>query len=135
MKFYNMLQLQNIFFYIQVDRILEVHYKRDGTREFLVSWKGYKSADNSWEPEENMTCPDLIAKFMQKVEKAKSASPRELREKRAHTQRFTLSSDLHGRRLSKRNVGKQRCVTLKFYHIQEKYFVPIFIQVLMGAGF
>lgn len=85
-----------------------MHHKRDGKREFLVSWKGYPASENSWEPEENMTCPELIAKFMKRVEKAKDSEQRELREKRTHTARFTLSFNDKGRRLSKRNQGKQR---------------------------
>lgn len=93
----------------EVERILEVHHKRDGTREFLVSWKGYPASENSWEPEENMTCAGLIEKFMAKVEKAKESEVRELREKRTPTNRFTLNDATKGRRLSKRNSGKQRC--------------------------
>lgn len=94
----------------EVDKILEVHHKRDGTREFLVSWKGYPAAENSWEPEENMTCGDLIKKFMAKVEKAKESDLKELREKRTPTNRFTLNDVARGRRLSKRNSGKQRLI-------------------------
>lgn len=96
----------------EVDRILEVHHKRDGTREFLVSWKGYPASENSWEPEENMTCSDLIKKFMAKVEKAKETDLRELREKRTPTNRFTLNDATKGRRWSKRNSGKQRLVAV-----------------------
>lgn len=92
----------------EVDRILEVHHKRDGSREFLVSWKGFPPSDNSWEPEENMTCQDLIERFMKKVEKAKVVDTKELRQKPTHTNRFTLSYNDRGRRLSKRNQGKQR---------------------------
>lgn len=55
-----------------------------------------------------MTCADLIEKFMAKVEKAKESEQRELREKRTHTNRFTLDATMQGRRLSKRNKGKQR---------------------------
>lgn len=93
----------------QVDRILDVYFKRNGQREFLVSWKGYPNSQNSWEPEENMDCKDLIKRFMDKVERAKETEQRELRVKRTHTDRLTLLSDGHlGRRLSKRNLGKQR---------------------------
>ena len=88
---------------------MDVYFKRNGNREFLVSWKGYPASQNSWEPEENMDCKDLIKKFMDKVEKAKESDQRELRVKRTHTDRFTLLSDGHrGRRLSRRNLGRQR---------------------------
>lgn len=86
----------------------QVHHKRDGKREFLVSWKGYPPSQNSWVLEEDMTCNDMIAKFMTKVERAKQTEQKDLRVKPAHTDRFTLSTKETGRRLSKRNSGKQR---------------------------
>ncbi|EZA60446.1 Chromobox protein-like protein [Ooceraea biroi] len=92
----------------EVERIIEVHFKKNGMREFLIRWKGFTAADDTWEPEENLNCPELIAKFMQKLEKVKTADMRELRTNPAHTKRYTLSTRDHGRRLSKRNMDKQR---------------------------
>lgn len=92
----------------EVEKILEVHFKKNKTREFLIRWKGFTSADDTWEPEENLNCPELISKFMQKVEKAKTADMRELRTNRPHTKRYTLTTHESGRRLSRRNMDKQR---------------------------
>lgn len=92
----------------EVDKIIEVHHKRNGQREFLVHWKGYTHADNTWEPEEHMSCPELIQRFMAKVERAKTSDSRELRVQRQPTERFTLSMEQSGRKLSRRNLGKQR---------------------------
>ncbi|XP_046663187.1 probable chromo domain-containing protein LHP1 [Homalodisca vitripennis] len=65
--------------YYEVNKIKDVHFRMNGTREFLVSWKGYKSNDDTWEPEAHLNCKDLIEKFMEKVQKAKEISPKELR--------------------------------------------------------
>lgn len=92
----------------EVDRILDVYFKKNGKREFLVSWKGYPSSQDSWEPEDNLECIDLIDKFMSKVDKAKETSQKELRVNRIPTERFTLNMADGNRRLSRRLGKKQR---------------------------
>lgn len=93
----------------EVEKIVEVHFqKKENKREFLIRWKGFSAAEDTWEPEENLNCPELIAKFMDKVESAKKTEPPELRTNPAHTKRYTLMSTESGRRLSRRNKGKQR---------------------------
>jgi hypothetical protein len=37
----------------ELDRILSHHGAR-GRRQYLVSWKGYSTAENTWEPEGNL---------------------------------------------------------------------------------
>lgn len=90
----------------EVERIIEVHFKKNKEREFLIRWKGFSAADDTWEPEKNLNCPDLIEKFMEKVDKAKKTDVRELRTNPSLTKHYTLASP--GKRHSRRHVDKQR---------------------------
>ncbi|KAJ0178272.1 hypothetical protein K1T71_006095 [Dendrolimus kikuchii] len=92
----------------EVERILEVHHKKNGKREFLIHWKGWSSKFDSWEPESNLNCSELIKKFMDKVDVARSSDTRNLRVAPETTNRFTLQDPSSGRRLSKRRGQRQR---------------------------
>nr|XP_018901533.1 PREDICTED: chromobox protein homolog 1-like [Bemisia tabaci] len=46
----------------EVAKIVDVKTVK-GKRQFLVNWKGYASKDNSWEPEDHLSCQDLIDEF------------------------------------------------------------------------
>lgn len=92
----------------EVDKIVELRKRKDGTREFRVHWKRWSSDYDTWEPEANLSCPEKIEAFLQRVEEAKTSNVKELRTERKHTERFTLNTNDSGRRLSKRHNAKQR---------------------------
>ncbi|XP_058799952.1 myb-like protein X [Phymastichus coffea] len=91
----------------EVARIIEVYFKKDKSREFLIRWKGFSAKEDTWEPEEHLNCPELINKFMEKLKKQKESDARELRINPSHTKRYTLT--MHSdKRQSRRNAAKQR---------------------------
>lgn len=93
----------------EVQRILDVRKKKNGTREFLVHWKGWSSRFDSWEPEDNLNCNDLIEDFDSKLSKAKNSTQKELRIAPKATKHFTSSNRRAGGvRASKRAGGKER---------------------------
>lgn len=38
-----------------------------GKLHYLIRWKGYSASSDTWEPENTLSCPDLINKFNEEV--------------------------------------------------------------------
>lgn len=49
---------------------------RNGKKEFLLKWRNYPDSENTWEPEANLDCPDLIGEFEDKLKKKKEEKRR-----------------------------------------------------------
>ncbi|KAL4226777.1 hypothetical protein ACF0H5_014756 [Mactra antiquata] len=49
----------------EVERILD-YYEEDGREFYLIKWKGWSQAHNSWEPKNNLECENLLEEFHKK---------------------------------------------------------------------
>ena len=47
-----------------------------GVVEYLIKWKGYGDDDNTWEPRDNLACPDAIEEFESKETERKKKKER-----------------------------------------------------------
>jgi hypothetical protein len=46
----------------EVDRIMDKRTHK-GKTEYKIHWKGYHSSDDTWEPTENLSCPNKVKEF------------------------------------------------------------------------
>ena len=58
----------------------------------MIRWKHHTAADDSWEPEENLDCHDLIEAFMSKWEKESLIEEKALREVRKPVKRLAFAA-------------------------------------------
>ncbi|CAJ0960660.1 unnamed protein product, partial [Mesorhabditis belari] len=71
-----------------VEKVLNHKKLRNGKLEFLIKWEGYGDADNTWEPEENLSCANKIAEYWSSkkadipTEKSRATTPQKKKEKK-----------------------------------------------------
>lgn len=50
-----------------VEKILKHKITKRNKVEFYLKWKGFNEEDNTWEPAENLNCPELIDAYLKDI--------------------------------------------------------------------
>jgi len=79
-----------------VEKILDKRVKQ-GKVEYLIKWEGYDDSENTWEPQENLDCPDIIKKFEDTYKSKKDEKKRKRESEAGGKKKAKSTEDDEGR--------------------------------------
>lgn len=90
-----------------VERVIDKRVVK-GKTEYYLKWKGYPESESTWEPLDNLDCPDLIQEFEDKLKKKKDEKPSEkTRDEKPGSSKKKRASTSSGASTSKEETKKE----------------------------
>ncbi|GIX86686.1 chromobox protein homolog 3 [Caerostris darwini] len=77
-----------------VEKILDKRIV-EGKIEYFLKWQGYPDSENTWEPEENLDCPEIISEFERNWNKKKKINSSDKKHKLSDSESEVLIKRKH----------------------------------------
>lgn len=82
--------------------------EKNGQVEYLLKWIGYSDEDNTWEPQKNLNCTDLMAAFESKRKEEQKNKTKSVVENKEKVKRPLVMEDCEMQQEEEKRPAKKK---------------------------